>query len=268
MLAPNAATGGAVTNGSEALLAFITGKSPAYLRAHADEPLPEDVVAKYDELNARLQQGEPLAYVVGSAGFYRREFIVDPRVLIPRFETEHLVEAAIAHLRGYDAPRALDVGTGSGAIALTLAAELPRARIDATDASPDALIVAIANRDQLHLQNRVAFYLGDLLEPVARNHYDAIVANLPYVPTGEGDPDLRFEPVLALDGGPDGLDYYRRFFERVPPLVNPGGIVLAEGAPPIAQGLLALAQAAFPSAAVTLERDYGARERYVAVRCG
>ena len=248
-----------------ALLAVGTGKSPAHVRAHADDPLPQDVAAKYQELMARLEQGEPLAYIIGTAGFYRREFLVDPRVLIPRPETEHLVEAAIAHLRAYDAPRALDVGTGSGAIALTLAAELPQARIDATDASPDALIVSIANRDRLHLQKRVAFYLGDLLAPVARNHYDAIVANLPYVPTGEGDPDLRFEPALALDGGPDGLDYYRRFFERVPPLVNAGGIVLAEGAPPVAEGLFALARAAFPQASVTLERDYGCRERYVKV---
>jgi release factor glutamine methyltransferase len=248
-----------------ALLAFVTGKSPAHLRARADEPLPEDVVAKYHELNARLERGEPLAYIIGSAGFYRREFLVDPRVLIPRPETEHLVEAAVAHLGAYNAPRALDVGTGSGAIALTLAAEVPQARVDATDASPEALIVAVANRDRLDLQKRVAFYLGDLLEPVVRNHYDAIVANLPYVPTGEGDPDLRFEPTLALDGGPDGLDYYRRFFARVSPLVNAGGLVLAEGAPPIAEGLLALAQAAFPGAVVTLERDYGNRERYVKV---
>ncbi|MGB6060217.1 MAG: peptide chain release factor N(5)-glutamine methyltransferase [Candidatus Aquilonibacter sp.] len=248
-----------------ALLAFVTGKSPAHVRAHADDPLPQDVAAKYQELKARLDQGEPLAYIVGSAGFYRREFLVDPRVLIPRPETEHLVEAAIAHLRAYNAPRALDVGTGSGAIALTLAAEVPQTRIDATDASPEALIVAITNRDRLDLQKRVAFYLGDLLEPVVRNRYDAIVANLPYVPTGEGDPDLRFEPALALDGGPDGLAYYRRFFARVPRLVNAGGLVLAEGAPPIAEGLLALAQAAFPGATVTLERDYGGRERYVKV---
>ncbi len=83
-----------------ALLAFVTGKSPAHVRAHADDPLPQDVAAKYQELKARLDQGEPLAYIVGSAGFYRREFLVDPRVLIPRPETEHLVEAAIAHLRG------------------------------------------------------------------------------------------------------------------------------------------------------------------------
>ncbi|HUN28298.1 MAG TPA: peptide chain release factor N(5)-glutamine methyltransferase [Alphaproteobacteria bacterium] len=250
---------------NEALLAFVTGKSPAYLRAHAGESLSQDLVERYESLASRLEQGEPLAYILGTAGFYRREFVVDPRVLIPRPETEHLVEAAIAHLQAYDAPRVLDVGTGSGAIALTIAAEVPRARVDATDASPDALIVAIANRDRLDLQKRVTLYLGDLLDPIAGSRYDAIVANLPYVPTGEGDPELRYEPALALDGGPDGLDAYRRFFARVPPLVNAGGLVLAEGAPPIAAGLLELARAAFPQATVTPERDYGGRDRFVQV---
>jgi release factor glutamine methyltransferase len=250
---------------NDVLLAFVTGKSPAYLRAHADEPLPEDVAAKYQELKARLDRGEPLAYIVGSAGFYRREFLVDPRVLIPRPETEHLIDDAIAYLQGHRAPRVLDVGTGSGAIALTIAAEVPQAQVDAVDASPDALVVAIANRERLDLSKRVAFYLGDLLEPVSGKRYDAIVANLPYVPTGEGDADLRFEPALALDGGPDGLDMYRRFFAEVPAALQPGGLLLAEGAPPIAAGLLALARAAFPQASVALERDYGGRERYVKV---
>ncbi len=250
---------------AETLLAFITGKPVAALRAYAEVPFDDVVVAKFNELAGRRKNGEPLAYILGSAGFYRREFHVDPRVLIPRPETEHLVEAAVMHLRQYRAPRALDVGTGSGAIALTLAAEVRSVRVDATEASPDALIVAIANRDRLGLNGRVGFYLGNLVDPVARNHYDAIVANLPYVPSGAGDPDLRFEPALALDGGPDGLKFYREFFASVPPLINAGGLVLAEGAPPIASGLLALAQAAFPQAAVTLERDYGARERFVQV---
>ncbi|HUA09195.1 MAG TPA: peptide chain release factor N(5)-glutamine methyltransferase [Candidatus Acidoferrales bacterium] len=250
---------------NEALLAFITGRSPAYLRAHAEEPLDDEQRARYEELSARLEAGEPLAYVIGSAGFYRREFLVDSRVLIPRPETEHLVEAAIEHLRRYTKARALDVGTGSGAIACSLAAELPHVRVDAIDVSPLALAVAISNRDRLGLQPRISFYLGDVVEPFAHRFYDAILANLPYVPTGEGEPSLRFEPALALDGGPDGLAYYRRFFERVPPLLNPGGILLAEGAPPIAAGLFELAQAAFPQAAVTLERDYGGRERFVKV---
>jgi release factor glutamine methyltransferase len=248
------------------LLAFVTGKSPAYLRAHADERIDPEILARYYELTARLEAGEPLAYIIGSAGFYRREFLVDSRVLIPRPETEHLVEEAIVFLRERDKPRVLDVGTGSGAIALTIAAEVGQARVDATDASPEALIVAVENRHRLGLFDRqVAFYLGDLLEPVARKHYDAIVANLPYVPEGDGDPELRFEPAIALFGGVDGLDYYRRFFAEVPAMLNPGGLLLAEGAPPIAGGLFSLAQAAFPHAAVALELDYGGRERFIKV---
>ena len=246
------------------LRSFVTGKSPAHLRAY-DEPLDPEAQARYDALAARLAGGEPLAYIIGTAGFYRREFVVDARVLIPRPETEHLVEAAITFLRERDRPRALDVGTGSGAIALTIAAEVAQARVDAVDASPEALEVAIENRHRLDLDRRVAFYLGDLLKPVARKHYDAIVANLPYVPDGEGDAELRFEPPIALYGGVDGLDFYRRFFARVAPMLNPGGLLLAEGAPPIADGLFVLAQAAFPQGAVTVERDYGGRERFIKV---
>ena len=236
------------------------------LRAHDDEALSEDEQARFNDLAARRRDGEPLAYIIGSAGFYRREFVVDARVLIPRPETEHLVEAAIIFLRGRGQSRVLDVGTGSGAIALTIAAEVPRAHVDAVDASPEALVVAIENRQRLGLLDRqVAFYLGDLLDPVAGKHYDVIVANLPYVPDGEGEAELRFEPAIALYGGADGLDFYRRFFEHVPPMLNPGGLLLAEGAPPIAPGLFALAQASFPQATVTLERDYGGRERFIKV---
>jgi release factor glutamine methyltransferase len=247
------------------LLALVTGKSREYLRAH-DDGLSEEELARFNALVARLDAGEPLAYIIGTAGFYRREFVVDARVLIPRPETEHLVEAAIIFLRGHGKSRVLDVGTGSGAIALTIAAEVPRAHVDAVDASPEALVVAIENRQRLGLLDRqVAFYLGDLLEPVKHRRYDAIVANLPYVPDGEGDASLRFEPAIALYAGADGLDVYRRFFEAVPPLLNPGGLLLAEGAPPITAGLFALAQAAFPQATVTRERDYGGRERFIKV---
>jgi release factor glutamine methyltransferase len=249
----------------EALRAFVTGKSTTYWRAHGDEPLSADEQARFNELAARLRNGEPLAYILGTAGFYRREFIVDSRVLIPRPETEHLVEEAVTFLQTRAKPRVLDVGTGSGAIALTIAAEVEQAWVDAVDASPEALTVAIENRRRLHLDRRVAFYLGDLLDPVAGKHYDAIVANLPYVPDGEGDASLRFEPPIALYAGADGLDFYRRFFECVAPMLNPGGLLLAEGAPPIAAGLFALAQTAFPQAAVTLERDYGGRERFIKV---
>lgn len=256
---------GATRGDVETIASRVLEQTISRLRVHAeiavDIGLGDTIIA----MCARLATGEPMAYVLGAAGFYRREFLVDARVLIPRPETEHLVEAAIAHLVGLEHPRALDVGTGSGAIACTLAAEAPHAHVDGVDISPEALSVAIDNRDRLHLGARVAFYLGDLLEPVEGKHYDVIVANLPYVPDGEGDADLRFEPALALFAGPDGLDAYRRFFASVPPLVKAGGLVLAEGAPPIAAGLLRLAQEAFPEAKVTLERDYGERDRYVKV---
>jgi release factor glutamine methyltransferase len=250
---------------ADRLLAHVTGEALAWLRAHDDASLEDTLAVRVRDLAARRAQGEPLAYVLGTAGFYGREFAVDARVLIPRPETEHLVDAALEHLRGRVAARALDVGTGSGAIACTLAAELPAMRIDAVDISPDALAVAIGNRDRLGLSAHVTFHLGDLLEPVAHRRFHAIVANLPYVPTGQGDAELRYEPALALDGGPDGLDLYRRFFARAPMSVAPGGLLLAEGAPPIAPGLLALAREAFPHARVTSGRDYGGRERYVKV---
>jgi len=253
------------TPDGEAILAFVTGRSRAAVRAGLVDPLDLDQQTRYESLMQRLALGEPLAYVLGSAGFYRREFLVDPRVLIPRPETEHLCDVAIEFLRGLDAPRVLDIGTGSGAIACTIAAEVASAHVDAVDSSAAALEVAAENRKRLQLEHRVAFYYGDLFEPVAGKRYDAIIANLPYVPEGEGDRALRFEPASALYAGVDGLEIYRRFFTQAPPAVRPGGIVLAEGAPPIAAGLLALARGAFPHARVTLERDYGGRDRFVKV---
>jgi release factor glutamine methyltransferase len=250
---------------NEAILAFVTGRSRAEVRADLVGALDPQAQERFEALAARCAQGEPLAYVLGSAGFYRREFFVDARVLIPRPETEHLVEEAIAFLLPLEAPRVLDVGTGSGAIACTIATEIPHAHVDAVDNSAAALEVAAENRARLHLEHRVAFYYGDLLDPVEGKHYAAIVANLPYVPEGEGDGDLRFEPANALYAGADGLEAYRRFFAQAPRAVEPGGIVLAEGAPPIAAGLLALARVAFPNARVSLERDYGGRDRFVKV---
>jgi release factor glutamine methyltransferase len=247
------------------VLSHVLSVSPEHVLAHGEDGVDQTDWRRAGNVAARLAGGEPFAYVRGSAGFHGREFIVDRRVLIPRPETEHMVEDAMTFLRARERPRALDVGTGSGAIACTLAAEMPDLRMDAVDVSPAAIAVARANRDRLGVARRVALFLGDLLEPVVGERYDAILANLPYVPDGAGDAALRFEPALALFAGPDGLDAYRRFFAAVPPLVLRGGIVLAEGAPPIAAGLLALARAAFPLAKVTLVCDYGGRERYVKV---
>jgi release factor glutamine methyltransferase len=256
------------SNEAELLLAHVLGVDLAWLIAHDEEEIPEQKIAAFAELVDRRRAGEPFAYLVGSRGFYGREFFVDRRVLIPRPETEHLVEEALAHLLGIARPRALDVGTGSGAIACTLAAELPEARIDATEISKDALAVARPNRERYALEGRVRFYEGDLVAPLAGRRYHAIVANLPYVPSAIAhDPEpVTFEPLVALDGGPDGLDLYRRLFPSLPQMLEPGGIVLAEAAPPTMERLVDIARAAFPRAEVTVGKDYAGLERFVRVQ--
>jgi release factor glutamine methyltransferase len=253
---------------AELLLAHVLGVDRAWLIAHDGQEIPEEQIATFAKLVDRRRTGEPLAYLLGSRGFYGREFCVDRRVLIPRPETEHLVEEALAHLRTVEAPRALDVGTGSGAIACTLAAELADAHVDATEISSDALIVARRNADRLGVKKRVRFYKGDLVAPVSGRRYHAIVANLPYVPSAEIAPDpnpVSFEPSLALNGGPDGLDLYRRLFPTLPAMLEPGGIVLVEAAPPTIEQLKRIAREAFERAEISIRKDYAGLERYVEV---
>lgn len=252
------------------LLAHVLERSPEWLLAHDDASLSEDQLVAYQRACDVRANGMPLAYVIGTAWFCGREFVVNDRVLVPRPETEHLVEDAAARLRASDRPRALDVGTGSGAIACTLASEVAQSEIDAVDVSEDALNVAKTNAHRLGVDARVRFYQGDLLAPLpADRTYDAVVANLPYVPTADIDPSpapVSFEPRLALDGGPDGLDLYRRLLPLLPARMRDGGIVLLEAAPPTIDALASLARTAFPEAAIDVRGDYGGRERYVCVR--
>jgi len=252
----------------ELMLANVTGRNTAWLRANDDAAIDEKMVEAVTGYAQRRAKGEPVAYILGSAGFHGHTLLVDENVLVPRPETEHLVDDAIELLRSWDGVRALDVGTGSGAIACALAAAVPGAIIHACDVSPQALLVALANAQRLGVDGRVYFYLGDLTAPVRRKRYDAIVANLPYVPTADipAAPDpVSFEPRLALDGGPDGLDEYRRLLTEVPGMLVPGGVLYMEAAPPTIGALAELAAAAFPEAGITLGRDYGERERYVKV---
>ena len=214
-----------------------------------------------------VHAGEPAAYVSGSAGFYRREFAVDARVLVPRPETEHVIEDALAFLQAAGPARVLDVGTGSGAIACTIACEMPDAQIEATDISADALAVAQRNAARLGVADRCRFSLADIV-PAGSDRFDLIVANLPYIPTADvpQKPDpVGFEPRVATDGGPDGLDQYRKLLAAAPRLVRGGALILMEAAPPTMAALKALAESAFPEATITVHRDYAGLERYVRV---
>jgi len=251
------------------LLAHAGGVSRAAMLAHRDRALAPEIAARFEALVAARAAGAPLAYVTGEAGFFGRLFGVDARVLVPRPETEIAVEWALRHLRatGRENGRAADVGTGSGAIAVTLARELPNLDVFASDVSQDALAVARRNAARNDVFQHVTFLHGDLAAPLLPYApFDCVVANLPYVPTAECAPapdPVSFEPLLARDGGEDGLTLYRRFVRDLPALVAPRGIAVLEAAPANARTLETLVREALPEAGVETVRDYAGLERLV-----
>jgi release factor glutamine methyltransferase len=186
----------------------------AWLIAHGYETLPERTTASFRVWVERRRVGEPIQYITGEAEFYGLSFKVSREVLIPRPETEHLAEKAIELARGFERQRIVDVGTGSGAIAVSLASNLPAAQIHATDVSAPALRVARANAVRNGIAERAVFLRGDLLTPVKGKRFDLIVSNPPYVPDADRDSlsvEVReYEPAKALFAGADGLDVYRR----------------------------------------------------------
>jgi release factor glutamine methyltransferase len=218
---------------AELLAAQAFGLSRVELYTQFDRPLLPPELTALRELVKRRQAGEPVAYLVGKKEFWSLDLAVDARVLIPRPDTETAVEEALDRLKERAAetpPRLADIGTGSGAIALALAKSRPEAEVFAVDLSPDALAVARANAERLHLL--VTFLEGDLLEPLrALPPFDLIVANLPYIPAGEIAglaPEVRSEPRVALDGGPDGLKLVRRLVTAAPEVLVPGGALVLE----------------------------------------
>ncbi len=251
------------------LLAHAASVSRAEMIAHRERELEPDVAERFLALVAQRERGVPLAYVTGEAGFYGRMFGVDARVLVPRPETELAIEWAVRHLRaiGRENGSAADVGTGSGAIAITLACELPQLRVFASDVSQDALSVARRNAARNDVFQHVTFLHGDLAAPLLRfAPFDCVVANLPYVPSAEcaSAPDpVSFEPLLARDGGPDGLALYRRFVPDLPKLIAPRGMVILEAAPANARALEQLVRDELPAAGVETIRDYAGLDRLV-----
>ena len=199
---------------AQILLTAIINQPLAWLYAHDQESLSVAEWERYQEWLTRRAQGEPFAYLVGEKEFMGLSFTVTPQVLIPRPETEFLVEVTVDLLREIKNPRILEVGVGSGAVAISLAVLLPEAQVTAVDYSAEALAVANSNATRHGVAKRIRLLQGDLYTPVRGESFDAVVSNPPYIPAAEIaqlQRDVKdFEPHLALDGGADGLDFYRR----------------------------------------------------------
>jgi release factor glutamine methyltransferase len=217
---------------AEVLLAHVVGCQRIALYTRFEEVASEEVRQKYRELVKKRVDGCPVAYLVGFKEFYNIKLNVTPAVLIPRPETELLVLEAIRIAKPMSSPRIVDVGTGSGAIALTLAKHLPHAKVTAIDISSEALAVAQKNAEQLGLSSKVKFILGDMLKPVAGEMFDLVVSNPPYI-TSEVVKQLpinvrNFEPHLALDGGATGLEIIERLLTEAKTVLAKGGHLLCE----------------------------------------
>jgi len=215
---------------AELLLGHVLGRPRAWLYAHAQDGVDVDAQRRFESLVEARRGGRPVAYLTGTRGFWTLDLLVTPDVLIPRAETERLVELALERIPVDKDCAVADLGTGSGAIALAIASERPRARIVATDASPAALAVARANAERLGLAN-VSFAGGDWCAALGAQRFDVIVSNPPYIAAADphlGQGDLRFEPVSALASGNDGLDAIRSIAAQARAHLEAGGWLLVE----------------------------------------
>jgi release factor glutamine methyltransferase len=215
---------------AEALLLHALGKPRSWLIAHDTDALDGVVREAFEAMVARREAGEPVAYITGRRGFWSLDLAVTPATLIPRPETELLVELALERLPADRPCRVVDLGTGSGAIALAIAHERPLAAVTAVDLSADALAVARGNAERLGLA-RVRFLQGTWMTPLSEERFDLIVSNPPYIEAADphlDQGDLRFEPAAALASGADGLDAIREIVAGAPDHLAPGGWLLME----------------------------------------
>jgi release factor glutamine methyltransferase len=256
---------------AQVLLAHVLGCTRVQLYTNFDRPLDPPELAAYRELIRRRLAGEPVAYLVGEQEFWSLPFFVDGAVLVPRRDTETLIEVALDHVADRAAPIAvLDVCAGSGCVAVTLAHELPAARVLATELSPDAAAIATRNAARNRVADRVEVRVGDLLAPVvAELPVDLLVANPPYVASGDLADlavEVRREPALALDGGADGLDVIRRLVAAAPEAVRPGGLVALEHGFDQAERVAALLDASGAFTPAATRKDLGGQPRVTFAR--
>ena len=213
---------------AEWMLCAATGLDRVGLYMNFDRPLNDQELATFRGMVSRRARREPLQHILGTQEFYGMDFEVSADVLIPRYDTEILVNEALTRMP--EATSVLDIGTGSGCIAIALARNLPKAKVTAVDISAAAL--AVAERNAVRNCVKIRFLLGSLLEPVSGQSFDLIVSNPPYIPTADIDklePEVRSgDPYGALDGGPDGLDFYRRLIPAASESLTPDGWLLVE----------------------------------------
>ena len=245
----------------ELLLRHALGIDRTQLYLDLDHELSPEQYEAFRQLLERRLSGEPAAYITGRREFYGLDFYVDPRVLIPRPESELLVEEALRLAQEHPISTIAEVGTGSGAIAISLALELPEPKIYATDISGPALEVARLNCQRHGVTDKVYLLHGDMLEPLPEP-VDLIMANLPYVRRSELA-EIEFEPLLALDGGSDGMEKIRRLCCQIGDKLCPGGSLLLEIGEGQGKGVTNLLTTLFPTAEIKLTPDLGGIERVV-----
>ena len=256
---------------AEVALAHALGLTRTQLLAASDRALTPEQLARANEVLEQLEQGEPLAYVVGRREFYDLDLLTDARALIPRPETECLIEHALKQFSSAPAPVIADIGTGCGAIAVTLAKHLPQAALIATDLSPAAIELARANAQQIGVAARVDFRVGSLLEPVTET-LDLLAANLPYI----DDKDWPYlartirghEPKMAFVGGPDGLALVRQLLRDAPRVTRPGSLILLEIGAYHGDAVTGIARDNFPQARIDIKPDYAGLDRLAIIEVG
>ena len=226
---------------AEVLLMFILGRERAYLYAHPEQDLSPQDIARYDDALSQRSQGVPAQYITGHQEFWGMDLVVSPAVLIPRSETEHVIETVLPLAKTLPQPRIVDVGTGSGAIILALAKELLGADLHATELSPPALEIARANAARHQLESRIHFHETDLLTGLDPESFDFVVSNPPYVGESEADQvqlEVRkFEPQSAVFAGPTGLEVIARLVPQAHTVLKPEGWLIVEISGTIVEGV-------------------------------
>ena len=245
----------------------VLGMTASELRFEAQKAPDPQKLTTLDDCLRRRCEGEPVQYILKRADFMGLKLYVDERVLIPRQDTETLAEAAIVALQGKPKADVLDLCAGSGAIGLSIATLMPGAKVTLSDVSAGALEVARKNAKLLNVS--AEFRCGDLFQAVEWDQFDLIVSNPPYIPSGELrelQREVRFEPAIALDGGADGLDFYRRIAQEAGKHLNPGGSVYLEVGAGEAEAVLELLRTHLDAAASGIQKDLNGIERIVWLR--